>query len=340
MKKNSTYAWLFFFLSFFSMVFCTQVQAASNSFSVSPLDPETNHPQSSYFDLTVSPKETRELHIRIYNSADKDIQVKIEANNGSTNDNGITSYLNEDEVDPTLKIPFQSLATIKDKVVTVPKQGTYDATIQLMIPETSFEGVILGGIRLSSVEKEEDLQTETSAVAANIAYTIGVVLSESDEVIEPQMNLLGIKTEQRNGRNYISANLQNAAPRIIQELEVKATVYPQGESDILYEASSTNLRMAPNSNFHYGVSLEDQAFQPGTYTMMLQGTADGKNFSFKKNFSISSKEAKEWNKNAVYVKDKEQPAIWLLIGLTTFVLLGLVFLAFFIRNRKKRILND
>ncbi|EJF48101.1 cell surface protein, partial [Enterococcus sp. C1] len=105
-------------------------------------------------------------------------------------------------------------------------------------------------------------------------YTIGVVLKENTKKVSPEMNLLGVKVEQRNSRNYISSNLQNRAPRIIKDLKVEQKIYKKGTDTLVYESSNSNMRMAPNSNFFYGVNLEDKPLKAGEYTLNVSGTAD------------------------------------------------------------------
>lgn len=284
-----------------------KVFAANNqSFSITPLDPDTNLPQSSYYDLKVIPKEKKILIIRLLNSSKESVKVKVEANDGSTNNNGITSYLSGIPKDETLVTGFSDIATIEQDVVTIPPEGSVDIPVTINIPETPFDGVILGGIRVSSLENVIEETNEKSAVTSNVAYTVGVLIKENDKEIDPEIVLLDVKTEQRNYRNYISAQLQNSAPQIVKNLEVSAQVTEKNSKNVLYEASRSEMRMAPNSNFYFGISLEDQPFKAGKYMMTISGKADGKPFSFTEEFEVKGEEAKNFNKNAVYIKETDK----------------------------------
>lgn len=75
------------------LVKASEENAAATNFSVTPLNEKTLKPQSSYFDLKLSPGSNKKMTVRIDNPNDEAIKVLVEANNGSTNDNGITSYL-------------------------------------------------------------------------------------------------------------------------------------------------------------------------------------------------------------------------------------------------------
>lgn len=329
MKKKSV---LLLLLVLTILIPCFSVQAeekagSSSSFSISPLNPDTNEPQSDYFNLLVTPKEEKNLQVRVYNSSNEDLKVQIAANNGTTNNNGITSYQGEEKRDSSLDVSFSDIATIKESVVTVPKNGFLDVPVHVVIPEKAFDGVILGGIRVTLEHEKNQQKPSEAAVTNNIAYTVGVVLRENDKKIDPMMAMNEVTTEQRNYRNYISANLQNKAPTIIKALTAKAEVFKKGESTVLYMASNQAMRMAPHSNFNFGISLEDQPFVAGDYTIKVSGTADEIPYQFEKDFTIDKETIKDLNKNAVFVEKTPPTSIWwyVVCGVVLLVVLGCVF---------------
>ncbi|MEC5317298.1 DUF916 and DUF3324 domain-containing protein, partial [Enterococcus casseliflavus] len=280
----------------------------------------------------VEPNEQIKLQVEIVNSSSDEMTIQVEANNATTNDNGISSYLKEEERDSSLKVAFEDLAAVEEDQITVPAKSSKKAVVNVTIPEETFKGQILGGLRFTEVKKEQEEQD--AAIGNNIAYTIGVLLQESDEEIAPEMAMNDVITEQRNYRNYISVNLQNKAPRMIQELTAHAQVFDQGTEDLRYEASNDAMRMAPNSNFNFGISLEDKKFVPGDYTMKVTGTADGTPFEFSKDFTISAEEAKEYNKNAVFAQEDETIAPWVyVLGVCGLIIIGLLL---FLLIKKRR----
>ena len=327
------FAMLLFFISLIGIGKIVAAQTMS-AFSVSPLNPETNQPQSSYYELTGKPNTKQKITLRVFNSSDHAIQIQLEANNGSTNNNGITSYLKEGDRDATLKVGFADIATCEAQPMNIPANDSKDVSVTIQYPKKEFKGVILGGLRLYEVTEEEK---QVKDVTNHVAYTVGVVLQESNEKISPEMHLLSAQPEQRNYHNYISATLQNAAPTIIKTLNVKATVYKKSGKKKMYAHESNNLRMAPNSKFNYGINLEDQALKNGTYLMAVKGDADGVPFNFEKEFTIDKKEAKQLNENAVFVKGQAHIPMWMiLIGiLISIVLLGLLIYIFKLKVGEK-----
>lgn len=331
---------LVLFLSIISGSFGTVFAASdtsTNSFSISPLNPDTNQPQSTYYNLKVEPKQQKEIKVRIFNSSNKDVKVNVALNNATTNNNGVVSYSGDGKKDSSLKIPFTSIASIKESVITIPKSGSIDVPIQLRMPDQEYNGVILGGIRVTSADKSEGDSKNTPAVKANIAYSVAVLLKEKEDVIDPSMHLISVAKETRDYRNYISAELQNSAPRLIKKLEANAKVYKENSKTLLYQAEKSDMQMAPNSRFNFGISLEDTPIKAGKYTMEISGKADGKSFSFKKNFKVTSTEAKQLNKNAVYVTEDNSGQLWLyfILGAIVVVII-LLSLAYIYKQKNKK----
>lgn len=311
----------------------TAEENVRHNFSVTPLAEGSNDAQTSYYDLKVKPNDQKKLNFRLVNPNDVEVKIKMEANNASTNQNGITSYLKEKTRDSSLDMAFSDIAILENKHVTIPKNSETIAAVNVNIPSKPFEGTILGGIRFTLEEDRGTTDKAEASVKSNIAYTIGVALTEQEGEISPELVLNDVITEQRNYRNYISSNLQNTSPRIIKKLKVSASVTKENETSVLYEAAKSDMRMAPNSNFDFGINLEDHPFKPGKYTIKVQATADTVPFEFEKNFTITSKEAATFNKNAVNMEASNFYWVWIVSVLLVLVIIGLII--HMIRSKKQ-----
>lgn len=309
-------------------------QSENVGLSVTPINPQTGKPLSSFYDLKVKPNEKITLPLDIQNSSEKEMTINVGINDGTTNDNGITAYDGLKKRDSSLKVSFTDIATIESERIVVKKDSKVRVNIKVKVPEEAFSGVILGGLRVSE-EEATGVNEDTAAITNNIAYVIGVVLRESDEEQEPSIALNKVITEQRNYRNYISANLQNKAPRIIKKMTTHAKVYKKNSNKLLYEASNEAIRMAPHSNFNFGINLGEQAFIPGDYTIVIDGKADGKSYSFTKDFVIKGKTAKDMNKNAVFVEDNKL-SMWWLVGAGMIIIIFLIIILKLWRREKHR----
>lgn len=324
--KNNKIKFLIGFLVLIITFYKIDAFAAEDGlFSVSPLDPETGQSMGGYYDMMLRPKEIKEIQLRVYNSSKKNILVNIELNNSSTNDNGITSYIHREDRDSTLQVAFSDISTTKDVQVDIPKNSFKDISVEITMPDKEFNGEILGGIRVTSAETEEIDEGEQTAVKGKIAYTVGVIIRNNENIIEPELVLNEVFADQRNYRNYISANLQNIKATIIRNLEVKSKIYKKDTTNIMYEAEGYDMRMAPNSNFNFGVSLEEQPLEAGLYTINISGMADEIPFEFEKDFEISEPNARRLNKNAVYVEEKSDNIyLYYIIGISILLILSIV----------------
>lgn len=340
MKKGIKFLFAATLLASFNMghmtVSAADQEEAYEGFSVTPLSPETGEAQSSYYDLLVTPGDKKQLKVKVYNSSAEPIKVKAEMNDASTNDNGLTSYQKVDKRDSSLKVAFSDMITTENETLTVKGNSAAVATFDLTVPNKPFKGSVLGGLRFTSEALGDKKNTKETAVTNKMAYTVAVLLRENDDKHDPKMSLNKVVTEQRNYRNYISANLQNSAPRMIKKLEANAEVYEKGTDKLYYQASKEDMRMAPNSNFLFGISLENQPFKNGDYTMKVTGKADGKPFSFEKDFTIDEKEAEKMNKNAVFVEANPWENIVKYVAMALgFIVLLIIAYILYHRTRKE-----
>ncbi|WP_167629747.1 DUF916 and DUF3324 domain-containing protein [Listeria valentina] len=296
-------------VGFFAVVFLafgvfqsTAKAATSMPFSVSAVLPDNQVDKTkTYFDLRMRPGEKQIIEVELANASDREVTVETSANTAITNDNGIVDYsYTGHKFDKTLKYPFSSLAET-DKETTIPKQSSKRVQVVLTMPKDGFKGAILGGLHFKEKEHKNAKQKESSGVQIEnkYAFVVGVVLQESDEKQKESFDLREIKPSQVNFRNVLKANVQNKAALIVPEMEIKAYVTKKGDNKTLFETNKEHLRMAPNSNFNYGIGWDNKPFKPGKYTLHMQLKASDKTWKWTKDFEIERKEAKKFNDRAV-----------------------------------------
>lgn len=312
-----------------------KVSAAEMSFSVQAVIPENQvDKEQSYFDLRMKPGQAQDLVVEMRNDTDKAVTVDVLPNTAITNDNGIVEYNNTTKKqDSTLKVAFKDIATT-DKEVTVPAKSQQNVKVHVQMPEKAFTGTVLGGIYFT--EQSADTKTKQqkgSQIINRYAYVIGVQLTENDTVVKPQLRLNTVTANQVNYRNVVSANIQNYKATTVSDLKIKGQVFRKGKSEVLYSATRKNLRMAPNSNFDYSVSLNNKAFQPGKYTFKGVATSKGQTWRFEKDFEIKGETASKYNKNAVSL---EKSYTWLYILIACIVLLLLLIVIIVLMRKLKK----
>jgi hypothetical protein len=90
--------------------------------------------------------------------------------------------------------------------------------------------------------------------------------------------------------------------------------------------------MAPNSNFDFPITWDNQKLEPGKYHLYLTITDGNQTWKFDKMFEIKGADAKAINKTAIEV---EKDYTYLFIGLAVFIL-SLIIIIIILLKKKKR----
>ncbi|WP_429960162.1 DUF916 and DUF3324 domain-containing protein [Enterococcus sp. AZ012] len=329
--KNRLLMGIVFLLLFFSSV-CGlhEVHAEENmspNFTVNANLPENQLENiTGYFHVALTPGQDQHLTVDITNTTNEVITVIPSLATATTNSNGVISYKETgDANDESLLIDFKVISRLSDTEIVLDSFETKTVTIFVEIPEPAIEGQLLGGV--SFEEKHSEQNEESSAMVVNrFSYNVAVMIEIGDEMPENELQLNEVFADQRSGFNYIEAKLQNTAERMISSLAVEATISRFGEETPMYISNRTGLKMAPNSNFNYGIDLQQTPIQPGEYTIHLMIEADDKIYEFEKAFMVTSEEANHLNESAVLVETPNNSNLIIVISLASGVLVLIICL--------------
>lgn len=321
-------------LPIFSMTLKT-VSAAEMNFSVQTIIPDNQIDKTqTYFDLKMTPKQEQDLEVEMRNDTEKDVTIEVGANNAVTNDNGIVDYNSPNkEKDSTLKISFKDIVTV-EKEVTIPAKSQQKLKVKIIMPDKSYDGVILGGIYFKEKENSET-ENKDVQVINTYAYTIGVKLTETETEVKPNLVVNAVEASQVNYRNAVKATIQNTEAAILKDLIIDGKVYEKGKSEVLYQSKQEGLRMAPNSSFNYAISTNNKEFKPGTYVFKGEATAGEQNWKFEKEFTIASTDAKKLNSEAVQI-ETDNTWMYILIGTILLSLLLIVIALLLLKLKKQK----
>ncbi len=312
--------------------------AEEMSFSVEAKLPDNQRDKSkTYFDVRVQPGKDQELAVELKNNTDEEVTVLIQTNTAITNMNGIIDYgVTEPKLNATLASAFSDIAKVEPEVTLAAKE-VKKINVNVSVPPTAFSGIILGGLHFSEKEKEGDKKAEAGVQIENkFAYVIGVRLSENDEPVESDLELLAAKAGQRNFRNTILASLQNPTPRIIGDMKVTADVYAANNLEApIFHSTQQDLNMAPNSDFDYGIEMSNKAYKAGKYVLKMLVEADGKSWNFEKKFEIKADEAKKFNDKAVELAEESNDnLLYIIIGGVVLGVVILILVIWIIKQKK------
>ncbi len=293
----------------------------------------------TYFDLKMEPGQEQEISLTVSNSSDKQTTIILSPNSATTNQNGVIDYgQNKGKVDSTLKIPLSSVIS-KEQEVTLAPNETKQVLFTLKMPDKLFNGILLGGFYVTKKEEAEDSKEAEKNVQIknNYSYVIGIQLRETLEEVKPQLKMNQIKPALLNYRTAVTVNLQNTEATIIKEFDVHAKVRKKGNGTVLHEATKTDMSMAPNSNFDFPISWDNQSLEPGTYTLEMTAKSGENQWTFEEDFTISAKESKTLNTDAVELEKKAPNwtlIILSVIGAMTLLIGGMLYLIY--KHKKKK----
>ncbi|WP_411151725.1 DUF916 and DUF3324 domain-containing protein [Enterococcus mundtii] len=343
-KQRQVTTWLLPMLALLFVLFPTIGYANDGAlnFYVTPEFPESQvEGSNSYFDLNLAPEETETLTLKLQNASSEPIQVQVTPHTAYTNVHGVVEY-GKDAQEPDNSLMY-SLDKLIDPsgIIELAGNETKTITVPLHMPEASFEGFLAGGLRITEVkEEQEETQSDEEGVAIKneFAYVVGVIVSNSRDSVQPDLELLDVFANQLNYRNVISATIQNFTPTFVNRMAVEATVQRVGEDEVLYEANEEMMQMAPNSNFDFPISLQGDRFQSGEYVLKLKATSGEEEWQWERKFTIEADEARALNRADVTI---DSSLNWWMIGsiMLLVLLLGIV-LYLFIHKRKQEQVNN
>lgn len=329
--------WLLPLFALLLVFFPAVVQAEETlPFYVTPEFPESQiEGSNSYFDLNLAASETETLALKLQNASSETIQVQVTPHTAYTNVHGVVEY-GKDAQEPDSSLSYSLDELIRpSELIELAGNETKTITVSLHMPDESFEGFLAGGLRITEVkEKQEETTSSEEGVAIKneFAYVVGVIVSNTRDSVQPDLELLDVFADQLNYRNVISATIQNFTPTFVNRMAVEATVQRAGESDILYEASEERMQMAPNSNFNFPISLEGDRFQSGEYVLKLKATSGEEEWEWERNFTIEADEARSLNRADVTI---DSSLNWWMIGSIILLILLLSVILYLLIQKKK-----
>ncbi|MDE3282662.1 DUF916 and DUF3324 domain-containing protein [Lacticaseibacillus zeae] len=268
-----------------------QVLAADEAgFTVKTVLPANQRDTSqTYFDLRVSPNQEQDLEVVIQNRNTAPLTVLLAAHSAFTNDNGVVEYGKSPKpADSTLPVNLQDIVTLPAEV-TIPALSQQTVKIHLKMPAKPFSGTVLGGLQFKA--KPDDKGNEKGAVTNRYVYAVGLMLSESDQPVVPDLKLRQVAADNDHGQPAIRANIQNFEAAILRNLHVNGYLYRQSGGKALYRSEKSRINMAPNSNFNFKLNLDKGPLIPGKYRLKLIAKGGGRTWNLTRTFTISKKDA-------------------------------------------------
>lgn len=296
----------------------------------------------SYFDLLMKPGESTELKVNVLSSSKATQKIKVTPSNSVTSQTGLIDYTTDSKsLDKTLKYPMTKLVSEGQTVELKPDEQK-ELTFKLTMPDEKVEGVLVGGLVAEVVEDKKEPENKEKSQGVKISNKFQVikpiVLRQEEKSIKTELKLNEVKPALVAYRTAVTANIQNTTPTMFGKLDVVAKITKKDSSEVLKKTEKKGMEMAPNSNFDFPISWNDQPLEPGDYTLNLVATSGEREWPFKKDFKITKEDSDKLNEDAVDLPEKESLPlwVWILIGSLVGVILIIVIIALVNKNKNKK----
>lgn len=306
-------------------------------FNYKVIQPENQqNTQVGYFDLKMEPGQNQTVQIELSNEGDAETEVMVSLNGIKTNGNGVLEYgPNAIDNDKSLKYDFVDIVKGPESVV-VPAMGTAIVDLVITMPEAGYDGVISGGIQLKKKVDEEARKKETGVIN-EYAFMIGMVLTETDTVVEPDLALNSVYAGLNNYRNSVFVNFSNVQAAYLNDLTVEVQIMSKDSDTVLYDTKKASMRVGPNNMVDFPVSMNGEKMVPGDYRAKIVAVSGERNWNWEQEFTISDEEADKYNTQDVELI-QEQGINWMLVGIVVggmLIVVLLIFIIVRIVNKKK-----
>lgn len=303
---------------------------------VEPVFPDNqNGMVKGYFDFEIKSGQQTNLTLNFKNTSDTQQTVVVRPIIGGTTYQGELRYEpTTQKRDSSLDLAFPDLGP-KKQTVTLAAKETKAVTFPVQIPQTNFNGVVLGSFYVDSEQANKKAMKSRSKKRMKVINTYalyyGVVLRVNDwQQAQPDFKLNRVVPQLISNKPGVGADLQNFKPALISDkkLNIKARVTQKGSTKTIKQYK-LQASFAPNSTLNFPISWGGDRMTAGNYTLYMTLKDDAKTWHLKRNFTITGEQADKLN-TADQAK-KSYLWLWILIG--SFVLLLIIIFVIYMYKR-------
>lgn len=336
MKKFRKFSVLVMVL--FGLMISTQTSSIyasmENDFIIEQRFPDNQIGNVKYYNLLVTPNESQTIYFNVKNVSKKELNVNLELKNGSTVENADKQYLSDIAPDPSMKYPFNTVASLpKDKLQLKPGESQ-DVAVSLNFPSEDFDGVIVGGIRVYT-DAEESNESGNFSIVNRMNYIMVVQLQSNLNAVSKNLNLISYGGKVNSSNAVYYANIQNDQPVVMNNLKITGGIRNKNNGALVGTVDLCDRGILPNTNFDVIYKLEDQGVKSGSYSLNLKIEDEQNVWEWNEDFEISKKEADKINDQVLKVS--ADYTLQYIIGflLLIIIILLLMFFILFWKRRKE-----
>ncbi|WP_051552804.1 DUF916 and DUF3324 domain-containing protein [Latilactobacillus fuchuensis] len=298
-----------------------------------PANSQVNR-ENHFFDLGLDEGQKETIQVKLRNFGNKTIKVQSSLNNAITQIGGGIIYRpTEVGIIRETQQTLMDVAAIKkaDQTITIEPNAEKIVSATVKMPEGQTNGMIYGAWHFIEYGKKDS--GKNSSISGNYAYNIGVMLRGQNYKVYPELKYQTVEPIVKNGHPALGIQLNNVKAMAIKNAQVKAVIYRQGlfKSKRVYQ--TTNVDVAPNSEFTVPISWGYDQMKPGKYTVDV--AVNGKSYwnllpmtwHFKKTITVNSQQANKINKESIQKPANKWAYVATASGVLMLVSFGLIFRA-------------
>lgn len=303
-----------------------QDKLEGTSFSKKVKHPDNQITDGEALNLMMKPGQKQKVNVELKNYSDKEITVEAKVSGARTNGSGGIEYSpSKFKKDKSMKYDLPDLVKVPAET-KVPAKGTVDLVLDISMPETAYDGIVLGGVELSEKGQKFETKDEKGATIENkIAFLFGVTLRMNDNKVKPDFKLRSVKAGLQNYRNSIIVSLGNTQNLAAKDLVLNAEITKKGKTEVLYQRKANDVTMAPNSIMEYAVSLDGDRMVAGDYTAHIVLKGYDREWKWDEDFKITQEDADRFNKQDPYLV-QERGLDWKMIAMIVGGVLAVVII--------------
>lgn len=262
-------------------------------FSVLPVLPENQDPTiTAYYSLTVTPGQEQTLQVEVTNDGYEPITVMMSSTRAMTNENGLIQYAATDApADASLQADIAEFVSFADTKLQLQGQETQTVPVTLSIPETPFDGTLLGGLVFVREQDEAEMTGSGGVIlGSQYSYVVPIRLrsaNASTGTMAPTFELVSIEPNMLTvfGHRTI-VTVRNPQPLIVKPLTLTYTLYTEGDDQTpVATYTGEGIEMAPNTQMGYRINQEE-ALAPGRYTAQVSIAYLDQTYDFSETFTV------------------------------------------------------